>query len=122
MNNTNDTVDTLAGAEVQSDSVPTEGKKRPGRPATYDLELFLKTFREVHASGGEVQAVADLLGMSKVKVGQIAAQQRAKGVDLPAFRRGRKPGQKNAPKTPETAPDATPETTETASVEVQASL
>lgn len=95
---------------------PTEGKKR-GRPATYDPVAFEAALREVHAAGGDVQALADRLGFPKTKVLQISAHMRNQGIDLPKFRRGRKKGSKNAPKVVETptVETAPVEQTETAS-------
>lgn len=91
--------------ETTASAPATEGKKKPGGPATYDAEVFCATLREVHAAGGSVQDVADRLGMSKLKVGQISAHLRNIGTDLPLFKRGRRPGQKNAPAS-ETTPEA----------------
>lgn len=81
---------------TETTETPAEGKKKPGRPATYDAEVFCQALREVHASGGDVSALASRLGMSKVKVNQISAHLRNKGEDLPRFKRGRRPGQKSA--------------------------
>lgn len=87
---------------------PVEGKKKAGRPATYDAEVFCQALREVHAAGGDVAALAERLGMPKTKVNQISAHLRNKGEDLPRFKRGRRPGQKSAPKA-----EVSSETTET---------
>ena len=58
--------------------------------AKIDLKTFVKTYGEIHASGGTVSDVAETVGMSPSKVSQTSGKLRKMGVNMPRFRRGQK--------------------------------
>ena len=74
--------------EYNPDLIEKPLKKKRGRPAKVDNEIFVEMWNAA-LEGGSLQEVAGSLGISPASCSVKASNMRKAGFDLPQFKRGR---------------------------------